>query len=273
MYDSNWHKMYPCTCICGATRIIRESSLLNNTIKGCIECGQIVNPGDVFGELEVLERVDRKDAYWTKFYKCRCICGAEGVVRSGDLKLGKTTWCRSFKNKIVVENNTAKIYMHNGSFAIIDADDIHLISAYKWHISKSKGYCSTNAKGKYIELQNLILKENSGYLVDHINRDPLDCTRNNLRYATKALNSINSKISSRNVSGYRGVGAYKDRPNKWLASIRVSNKQIFLGRYDTLEEAIEARKAAEIKYFGENSPQYREEELTKTLVMELEEKY
>ena len=58
------------------------------------------------------------------------------------------------------------------------------------------------------------------------------------------------KKPSTNTSGYKGVGFHKQR-NKWRARIMVDNKDISLGLYDTIEEAIKARKEAEIKYFGE----------------------
>ena len=39
--------------------------------------------------------------------------------------------------------------------------------------------------------------------------------------------------------------------NKWIAQITVNYKNIHLGRYENIEDAIKARKEAEVKYFGE----------------------
>lgn len=47
-----------------------------------------------------------------------------------------------------------------------------------------------------------------------------------------------------NTSGHKGVSYCKSR-DKWEAYIHVHNKRINLGRYKTLEEAIEVRKLAE----------------------------
>lgn len=59
----------------------------------------------------------------------------------------------------------------------------------------------------------------------------------------------NRKMNKSKHSGH--VGVHYDKPKKkWLAQIMLQRKRIFLGRYDTIEEAIEARKAAEDKYFG-----------------------
>jgi DNA-binding XRE family transcriptional regulator len=54
-------------------------------------------------------------------------------------------------------------------------------------------------------------------------------------------------LSTRNKSGVKGVSFDKER-NKWVAQIKVGGKSINLGRYETLEEAAEARRQAERKY-------------------------
>ena len=63
------------------------------------------------------------------------------------------------------------------------------------------------------------------------------------------INNEKSKLSA-NTSGHKGVSWDKSR-NKWYAYITVNYKLINLGRFSILEDAIEARKKAEIKYFGE----------------------
>lgn len=55
-------------------------------------------------------------------------------------------------------------------------------------------------------------------------------------------------INSNNTSGHRGVSYRKDR-NKYRAYIKFQGKNIFLGNYDNIEDAIKARKCAEEKYF------------------------
>ena len=57
------------------------------------------------------------------------------------------------------------------------------------------------------------------------------------------------KINSNNTSGYRGVSYRKDR-NKYRAYIKFQGKDIFLGHYDNIDDAIKARKDAEKEYFG-----------------------
>jgi hypothetical protein len=62
--------------------------------------------------------------------------------------------------------------------------------------------------------------------------------------------SDEQRKTKNNKSGIIGV-CWNKREEKWVAQIMLNNKNIHLGRFDDLEEACEARKEAEIKYFGE----------------------
>ena len=62
----------------------------------------------------------------------------------------------------------------------------------------------------------------------------------------------NAKLSSSNTSGTVGISWYHIN-GKWAAYIRVNYKKIHLGYYTNKDDAIKARKAAEVKYgFHEN---------------------
>jgi hypothetical protein len=84
-------------------------------------------------------------------------------------------------------------------------------------------------------------------IIDHIDRDPLNNRIQNLRVATAAENTMNSKLRSTNKSGVRGV-YYEKQTRKWRAAIKISGQSIKLGRYEELEDAAEARRTAEKKY-------------------------
>ena len=58
------------------------------------------------------------------------------------------------------------------------------------------------------------------------------------------------ELNSNNTSGFRGVSYRKDR-GKYRAYIKFQKKDIFLGNFDRIEDAIEARMLAEREYFGE----------------------
>jgi len=88
-------------------------------------------------------------------------------------------------------------------------------------------------------------------LVDHINGDKADNRIKNLRLVTNQQNLFNkSSLSKRNFSGFTGV-FWNKKARKWQSGIWCNVKNIYLGLYSNKEDAIKARKEAEIKYYGE----------------------
>ena len=83
--------------------------------------------------------------------------------------------------------------------------------------------------------------------VDHINHIRDDNRLANLRFVTRLGNNRNLSRRSKNTTGVTGVRYDKAR-KKYRAQIAVDGVNINLGRFVTLEEAAEVRKAAEIKY-------------------------
>lgn len=83
--------------------------------------------------------------------------------------------------------------------------------------------------------------------IDHINHIRDDNCWRNLREASNRENHMNRATSIRNTSGVTGV--YWDKEaKKWLARIRVKGRLIHLGRFSDKNEAVAARKSAEVKY-------------------------
>ena len=85
------------------------------------------------------------------------------------------------------------------------------------------------------------------YEVDHINRNRSDNRIKNLREATRTENTRNKTIQLNNKSGFCGVRFHK-KDKKWTASIGVHRKLIHLGNFTDIEDAIVARKSAEIEH-------------------------
>ena len=85
--------------------------------------------------------------------------------------------------------------------------------------------------------------------IDHINRNRSDNRISNLRDVSRKQNLQNSGKSSANTSGHTGV-SWNKQNSKWQAVIMHNYKNIHLGCYNTIEEALSARKAGELKYWG-----------------------
>jgi hypothetical protein len=86
--------------------------------------------------------------------------------------------------------------------------------------------------------------------IDHINGVYDDNRVENLREATHLENMKNQKIRTDNTSGHRGVSMCP-KTGKWLAYITKDKKFTFLGRFERLDDAVRARKAAAHEMYGE----------------------
>lgn len=106
-------------------------------------------------------------------------------------------------------------------------------------------------------LHAFLMNAPKGTQVDHINGDKLDNRRSNLRIVTHQLNQVNRKrLNRNNNSGLRGV-AYAPRyslKKPWRAQITVNRKNLNLGFFASKEEAIAARRYAELAHYGEMCP-------------------
>lgn len=85
--------------------------------------------------------------------------------------------------------------------------------------------------------------------IDHINRNRSDNRISNLREATNKQNGQNKSKRSDNTSGHPGVYWLK-QSSKWRACIMHNYKLTHLGYFADREEAIAARKAGELRYWG-----------------------
>jgi hypothetical protein len=141
-----------------------------------------------------------------------------------------------------------KIKTTNNYEFIIDKEDLKNVSSNNWYFNKAIGYISS----KRIYLHRFIMNAKKGEIVDHINKNKLDNRKENLRLCTIKENVRNCKLSKNNNSGFNGVS--KHHTGKWRSYIMVDRKQIFLGLFEDIKDAIGARITAEIKYFGEFAP-------------------
>lgn len=83
--------------------------------------------------------------------------------------------------------------------------------------------------------------------IDHINGDSLDNRLLNMRDVDRATNRRNAKLPKSNKTGTPGV-CWAKNPGKWQAQIKYERRMIYLGQFDTLEEAVAVRKEAEKQY-------------------------
>ena len=107
---------------------------------------------------------------------------------------------------------------------------------------------------KGIEQANKILssKNKDEILKGLQNNNKRDNRKANLREVTESQNQMNKGLRSNNTSGVTGV--YWDKESsRWFAVITANKNVIFLGYFNSFDNAVRARKQAEEKYHGEYS--------------------
>ena len=116
------------------------------------------------------------------------------------------------------------------------------------------GYRYIRVSGKLVCAHRLAFLYMTGEMpdgsVDHINGDRADNRWMNLRLASRSENACNSRLSSRNTSGKKGVSWYAPGA-KWRATIQKNGKCHSLGYFDTVDQAEAARISAAEKLHGE----------------------
>lgn len=85
--------------------------------------------------------------------------------------------------------------------------------------------------------------------LDHINQDKSDNRILNLREVNRSQNMHNVSIHKHNTSGHKGVSWFALR-QKWRAYIFLDYRQMHLGLFNTIEDAVAARKNAEREFMG-----------------------
>ena len=150
-----------------------------------------------------------------------------------------------------------EIPLSRGNVAIIDDEDLELVSRYKWHAvtppSAQTPYATTHVPGdhdKAILLHRLILGVPPDVHVDHRDGDGLNCRRYNLRAATRAQNAANRRRNRKSVSGFKGVTFHKG-VRKWRVRIRKDGKLFHLGFFTKAEDGARRYDEEAVRLFGE----------------------
>ena len=151
------------------------------------------------------------------------------------------------------DEGVRKIPLTKGKFAIVDAEDFAWLSLWKWHYGARRyavhNYYMTPGKKKAVFMHSAVNKTPPGLQTDHINRNPLDNRKCNLRSATNPQNQAN-RSNYKGKSRYKGV-SWGKKENKWRAQIKFKRKMRSLGYYHVEENAALAYNEKAKELFGE----------------------
>lgn len=220
--------------------------------------------GKRFGRLTVLHRVENTKAGQSQ-WMCKCDCGTQLVVAGQSLRNGRSKSCgckrsetakKRLKRFNEYRSNGKVVYvkLSNTDREMIVDEDIWNAGAkdFCWYLTRA-GYAATQIPG---QRSNTLFHVYAfpdcpdGLVRDHIDGNKLNNVRENMRFITQQNNTRNRTLRSKNKSGRIGV-VWSKRDNKWRAKIKTDGKEIHLGSFSKLEDAVKAREDAEEKYFGE----------------------
>jgi len=142
---------------------------------------------------------------------------------------------------------------------IVDDEDYNRVmeaisSRAKWYAHSpptSKKYYAMNGT-RDILIHRVVMKAPKGVQVDHINGDPLDNRKENLRICTPSENCRNRKVRRDSKSGYKGVEMKSSgRFQAYIGNPDKKSRHIRLGTYDAPEQAARAYDRKAIELHGE----------------------
>ncbi len=141
------------------------------------------------------------------------------------------------------------IPLTRGRWAIVDAADFEWLSQYRWCVKSGRSgkyYAGRSEGGKFILMHRQIMRPPPGMVVDHIDGNPLNNRRCNLRICTLAQNSRNRRPMP-STSGLAGV---YPSGKKWSARIMHNGKIVNVGLFDDKVAAAKARDRKARELFG-----------------------
>lgn len=227
-----------CDCVNKTIKVISQDSLIRGKSKSC-GCNRLKDLSNTrIGILKILYKdIEKSKQMNETYWMCLCDCGTYKSISNAHLTLkNKPTLSCGCLHRETVSTIKHKHNRYNllGNYGIgytskeeefyFDLEDYDKIKNYCWYTNKS-GYI---VSGKH-RINRLVMNcTDNKLVVDHINRNPKDNRKGNLRICYQKFNTINSSIRSDNKSGVTGVWKHSNNSSPyWYAEIMVENKKKF----------------------------------------------
>lgn len=219
--------------------------------------------GDKYGRLTLIKEVSPyippDKSYQSRKYLCRCDCGKEVEVVLSAMRSGNSQSCGCLSRENVIKRN-----VKNSKYGKWK-DNIHF-SRWKGMVErcyypKHKDFKNYGAKGiqvceewkdhpktfiEWIEKESNWQVNGKELTLDRIDRNG-NYEPSNCKFSTHSEQAINRGVPASNTSGYPGVSPHLDR---WRARITVDGRRKSLGVYKKKIDAMNARREAELRYYG-----------------------
>jgi hypothetical protein len=156
--------------------------------------------------------------------------------------------CRNYRPKPAEPpGDIRRIPLGRGQYAYVDAADCEWLRQWNWRLHG--GYATRYERGKRIFMHRQIMQAPKGKIVDHIDGNPRNNYRSNLRICTPGENARNMGKRTGATSRFKGV-CWHRKAGKWCAVIKFEGRRIWLGYFDDEVEAARVYDRAAVELFG-----------------------
>ena len=208
--------------------------------------------GKKFGRLTVVEKVKRKPNQSNTRWLCECECGNKVEVLMPHLQSGHTRSCGCLNNEIrgkCLITHGLQYHRFYQTWLMMNTrcyDEKY--DGFKYYGGRGISVCDEwrNDPTAFLAWCDGHEMIPDGYTLDRIETLGSYCP-NNCRFASKAIQAQNQRMRNTNTSGHTGVYWY-ERDKKWEVKIGVNGKEVFVGRFDSFDDAVKVREEAEDEY-------------------------
>ena len=206
--------------------------------------------GQSFGELKALRPGPKKGNKTT--WICLCSCGQEHIVASGNLVSGTVKTCghtiyklkRELKGRFISGSKPPAEYWVRANMLRRCLNSKH--PQFNSYGGRGITVCAEWQASFETFYNDMGPRPSKKHSLERIDNEQ-GYSKENCCWALKQRQSANRRalgVSSTGVVGVRKQGA------KFYPRIVVNYKEVYLGGYSTLKEAIEVREFVRLKYFG-----------------------
>ena len=255
-------RYWRCRCACGNETIVQQGSLRSGKVKSCgcyrkehqreVRQGKGMNIiGQTFGRLTVIAEAPSKGE--NRCWECRCSCGKQKIVRQSNMLTGKTKSCGCLQKEVASQIHKQELTgMTFGHLrALGELSERAKNGSIQWA-------CACRCGNQKIVSQESLVgghTRSCGCAQTEWRSSHAGEMRKGLedrRIEDVVVPALMQKLSKNNTSGVKGVHPVKNKnggPIRYQATIGLKRQIIRLGVFDTIAEAANARREAEIRYY------------------------